>query len=75
RKRDAAPRSAAALAEPEFASEAGEEAYAAGELDPLDAQNAGLHDAELALGHEEIRLNLEADDENEAPDPHAAQRE
>ena len=30
-------------------------------LDPLDAQNAGLHDEELELGHEEIVLNLEDD--------------
>jgi preprotein translocase SecF subunit len=30
------------------------------EIDPLDAQNAGIHDEELALGHEEIHLNLEA---------------
>jgi len=28
------------------------------ELDPLDAQNAGVHDNDLALGHEEIHLNL-----------------
>lgn len=28
------------------------------EIDPLDAQSAGLHDEELALGHEEIHLNL-----------------
>ncbi|MBD5657086.1 MAG: protein translocase subunit SecF [Candidatus Eremiobacteraeota bacterium] len=28
-------------------------------VDPLDAQNAGLHEQELALGHEEIRLNLD----------------
>jgi hypothetical protein len=38
------------------------------EVDPLDAQNAGLHDRDLALGHEEIHLNL--DDEAE---PHAAE--
>jgi preprotein translocase SecF subunit len=34
-----------------------------GEIDPLDAQRAGLHDAELELGHEEIHMNL--DDEPE----------
>ena len=34
-----------------------------GEIDPLDAQNAGLHDEELALGHEEITLNLDLADE------------
>jgi preprotein translocase SecF subunit len=32
------------------------------ELDPLDAQNAGVHEHELTLGHEEIRLNLGDDD-------------
>jgi preprotein translocase SecF subunit len=30
-------------------------------IDPLDAQEAGLHDQELALGHEEIHLNLDVD--------------
>jgi preprotein translocase SecF subunit len=29
------------------------------EMDPLDAQNAGLHEQELALGHEEIHLNFD----------------
>jgi preprotein translocase SecF subunit len=29
------------------------------ELDPLDAQRAGLHDAAMEQGHEEIALNLE----------------
>jgi hypothetical protein len=28
-------------------------------IDPLDAQNAGLHDAALEQGHEEISLNLD----------------
>ncbi|HEY2554817.1 MAG TPA: hypothetical protein VGI15_06180, partial [Candidatus Cybelea sp.] len=28
-------------------------------IDPLDAQKAGLHDAALEQGHEEISLNLE----------------
>ena len=40
------------------------------ELDPLDAQNAGVHDDDLALGHEEIHLNLgdaEADAKVEHP--------
>ncbi len=39
-----------------------EESYAGDEetaLDPLDAQNAGLHDAAMEQGHEEIALNLE----------------
>ncbi|MEO6991773.1 MAG: protein translocase subunit SecF [Candidatus Baltobacteraceae bacterium] len=30
-------------------------------IDPLDAQNAGMHDQELELGHEEVTLNLEND--------------
>ncbi|MBV8600181.1 MAG: protein translocase subunit SecF [Candidatus Eremiobacteraeota bacterium] len=29
------------------------------EIDPLDAQQAGLHDEALELGHEEIHLNLD----------------
>ena len=37
----------------------GEEAV----IDPLDAQKAGLHDAALEQGHEEIALNLEEFDE------------
>jgi hypothetical protein len=43
------------------------------EVDPLDAQEAGLHDEALALGHEEIRLNLDDDAETEgAPSEPAA---
>jgi hypothetical protein len=44
-------------------------------VDPLDAQRAGAHDEALALGHEEISLNLEdvADgDEAAATEEHAA---
>jgi preprotein translocase SecF subunit len=36
-------------------------------LDPLDAQNLGLHDRDYELGHEEIRLNLDAVDEPPPP--------
>ncbi len=36
-------------------------------IDPLDAQNAGLHDAALEQGHEEIALNLEGFDQNPHP--------
>ncbi len=38
-----------------------EEPFVAGEeqIDPLDAQQAGLHDAALEQGHEEISLNFE----------------
>ena len=39
------------------------------QIDPLDAQNAGLHDQELALGHEEIHLNLD----DVETGPHAAE--
>jgi len=35
--------------------------------DPLDAQNSGLHDEELALGHEEIHLNLGPEEQSEEP--------
>jgi len=50
----------ATLVENDSYLEAGEE------IDPLDAQQAGLHDEALELGHEEITLNL---DEPEAA-PH-----
>jgi preprotein translocase SecF subunit len=36
-------------------------------LDPLDAQNLGLHERDYELGHEEIRLNLDAVDEQPPP--------
>ena len=44
-----------------------EEPFVAGEelIDPLDAQQAGLHDAALEQGHEEISLNFE-----DAPERH-----
>jgi preprotein translocase SecF subunit len=38
------------------------------ELDPLDAQNAGVHERDLHLGHEEIRLNLDDVDEPSPPE-------
>ena len=38
-------------------------------MDPLDAQNLGLHDAAYDLGHEEIRLNLGEDEAAEAHPP------
>jgi preprotein translocase SecF subunit len=41
------------------------------ELDPLDAQNAGVHEHDLALGHEEIHLNLDDVDEPKPPEPPA----
>jgi preprotein translocase SecF subunit len=46
-------------------------------VDPLDAQQLGHHDRDYDLGHEEIRLNLEAADEpaGESSEPHAPPRE
>ena len=41
-------------------------------VDPLDAQNAGLHDEALEQGHEEITMNLEGfEPEHAAPTEHA----
>ncbi|MGH7756406.1 MAG: hypothetical protein ACREM8_09010, partial [Vulcanimicrobiaceae bacterium] len=45
-----------------------EPVYGGEELDPLDAQAAGFHDDELALGHEEIHLNLPEDPTPANPD-------
>ena len=39
------------------------------EMDPLDAQNAGMHDEAMDQGHEEVNLNLEGF-EPEHPDHH-----
>ncbi|MBV8491165.1 MAG: protein translocase subunit SecF, partial [Candidatus Eremiobacteraeota bacterium] len=58
-----------------------EEPYAgeAEAVDPLDAQNAGLHDAALEQGHEEISLNLDefegAQGEHAEPAEHGAEEE
>jgi len=41
------------------------------DIDPLDAQNAGRHDHELTLGHEEIHLNLD-DEPGTLPVEHPA---
>jgi preprotein translocase SecF subunit len=38
-------------------------------MDPLDAQQLGLHDAAYDLGHEEIRLNLDDDETAELHPP------
>jgi preprotein translocase SecF subunit len=72
RRRPGAPASAVGIVEPEL-----EQAYDESEeldhepehdlvhhegMDPLDAQNAGQHDRDYELGHEEIHLNLEAVD-------------
>jgi hypothetical protein len=49
-----------------------EEPFVAGEeqelIDPLDAQEAGLHDAALEQGHEEISLNFEDAEERHEGD-------
>jgi preprotein translocase SecF subunit len=46
-------------------------------VDPLDAQQLGHHDRDYDLGHEEIRLNLDAADEpaGGSTEPHAPPRE
>jgi preprotein translocase SecF subunit len=51
--------------EAEAGAVAVEEPLVAGEeqIDPLDAQTAGLHDAAMEQGHEEISLNLEEPEE------------
>ena len=53
-----------------------DETYAADEvdeaLDPLDAQRAGVHEEQLALGHEEIHLNLDDHPLPEGHEPPAA---
>ena len=82
RKRGEAP-GLAPLAESSYDEHSGEQSYEEPfeddatyrephfELDPLDAQNAGLHDHELTLGHEEIHLNLD-DDPGAPPVEHPA---
>jgi preprotein translocase SecF subunit len=61
RKRSASDAAGAGAAQGESTSdETYEEEFEA--LDPLDAQNAGLHEHELSLGHEEIHLNLDGEE-------------
>jgi preprotein translocase subunit SecF len=68
RRRPDIPASAVGVVEPESEhdDEEADELYERDPrldaLDPLDAQNAGQHDLDYELGHEEIRLNLEAVD-------------
>ena len=65
REKAKAARTTAPVAPPRYRKkrEAGvavEEPYAGEEaIDPLDAQEAGLHDAAMEQGHEEIALNLD----------------
>ena len=62
RKRRTDAQSAVALEEPFVAGEEQEQ------IDPLDAQEAGLHDAALEQGHEEISLNFEDAEERHEGD-------
>jgi hypothetical protein len=65
RRRPDVPASAVGVVEPELAhpDDEIEEYIGDGEhLDPLDAQTSGQHDLDYELGHEEIRLNLDAVD-------------
>jgi protein-export SecD/SecF family membrane protein len=41
-------------------------------VDPLDAQNSGLHDEAMEQGHEEINLNFEGFEELHDAEPHDA---
>ena len=66
RKRDEPATAAVAVEEP-YAHEA--------EIDPLDAQNAGLHDQALEQGHEEISLNLDEFDPKESGENAAGEEE
>ncbi len=50
-----------------------EEGYVETSIDPLDAQVLGHHERDYDLGHEEIKLNLDAADEH--LEPHAPARE
>ena len=53
-----------------------EESYAPeAELDPLDAQNAGLHDQAIEQGHEEIALNLDEFDHAQESGENATREE
>jgi preprotein translocase SecF subunit len=49
------------------------ESHEADHLDPLDAQTLGHHDRDYDLGHEEIRLNLDAGGPAAEPEPEAAE--
>jgi preprotein translocase subunit SecF len=58
---------------PEYEADLYDRNFLAETVDPLDAQNAGLHDEALELGHEEITLNLDdAEAEGHPTDPPAA---
>jgi preprotein translocase SecF subunit len=63
----------------ESSPEATPDGLATATIDPLDAQNQGLHDEALEQGHEEIALNLEEfdahDDAHESAEAHDAHGE
>jgi preprotein translocase SecF subunit len=63
RKRADEPATAGVALEEPYAFDAIEEET----IDPLDAQNSGLHDRALEQGHEEISLNLDGFDVAEPP--------
>jgi preprotein translocase SecF subunit len=58
--------------EPYLEPEPEVEAVTEPEIDPLDAQQLGLHERDYELGHEEIKLNLDAVDAPNHPErpPH-----
>ena len=69
RKRDGGP----ATAIDEGQMETGEyetDSYEGEALDPLDAQNAGLHEEAMGQGHEDIELNLEGFEPHVPPPEH-----
>jgi preprotein translocase SecF subunit len=66
RKRPAAQTPAEAAAAESAGIQYDDEEQEFEQIDPLDAQNAGMHEHELTLGHEEIHLNLEDDVEASA---------
>jgi preprotein translocase SecF subunit len=77
REREAAQRGGASTRryrrrreEPEYLPELEPEPHRSQEpeIDPLDAQQLGLHERDYELGHEEITLNLDAGDAPRAPE-------
>jgi preprotein translocase SecF subunit len=67
RRRPDTPASAVGIAEPDMGDAYDEDEYLEHDerelhADPLDAQNAGQHERDFELGHEEIHLNLDAVD-------------
>jgi hypothetical protein len=75
RRRPDAPASAVGVVDPELEHVDDDDLDLIGEheheFDPLDAQNAGQHERDFELGHEEIHLNLEAFDAPHVATPDA----